>query len=237
MYLCRVMEKLLTLESATLTWRNITIQNPEPVDVFRGVTVLTGPNGSGKSVLARIIDGGWNTGCNRLVSPQGKLKVNFLEKEGSAPLPKEIKEKRFQRIDILILESLYGIESDDVAFEYAQKLERARGFLRCIFYIWTGINVTGLANLSATVNNLIDHFSKESKIVKWVIKNSPKEYKFSNFTSNKGKNRLSELNDYDNERPTSFLECLVKHMCNSGTLLSEAIASVGKPHDDDDYYD
>lgn len=162
---------------------------------------------------------------------------DILEKEGSAPLPKEIKEKRFQRIDILILESLYGIESDDVAFEYAQKLESARGFLRCIFYIWTGINVTGLANLSATVNNLIDHFSKESKIVKWVIKNSPKEYKFSNFTSNKGKNRLSELNDYDNERPTSFLECLVKHMCNSGTLLSEAIASVGKLHDDDDYYD
>lgn len=87
MYLCRVMEKLLTLESATLTWRNITIRNPEPVDVFRGVTVLTGPNGSGKSVLARIIAGGWNTGCNRLVSPWGKLKVNLLEFNDPHSLP------------------------------------------------------------------------------------------------------------------------------------------------------
>lgn len=81
------MEKLLTLESATLTWRNITILNPAPVDIFRGVTALTGPNGSGKSVLARIIAGGWNIGRNRLVSPFGKLKVNLLEFNDLHSLP------------------------------------------------------------------------------------------------------------------------------------------------------
>lgn len=73
------MEKLLTLASATLTWRNLTIKNPEPVDIFCGVTALTGANGSGKSTLGRIVAGGWNAGRNRILSPRGNLRVNMLE--------------------------------------------------------------------------------------------------------------------------------------------------------------
>lgn len=72
--------EIITLCSPRLSWRTLSISNPRPVALPRGVTVLFGPNGAGKSTLGRIIEKGWNVATNRITTPEGRrLSVKMME--------------------------------------------------------------------------------------------------------------------------------------------------------------
>ena len=72
-------DKILQLESKTLKYTGVTIQNPIPTTICRGVTVLIGPNGSGKSTLALIIERGRNFATNKITTYKPDIRIRTIE--------------------------------------------------------------------------------------------------------------------------------------------------------------
>lgn len=81
------MDKLLTIESKTLNWRGIVMQNPGPTHIYRGITALTGPNGAGKSILGKIIAHGLNYSTNKITAHKENLTVRMLEFNSLLSIP------------------------------------------------------------------------------------------------------------------------------------------------------
>lgn len=71
--------ELINLESPSLRYTGVEINNPTPTVIPQGMTVVIGPNGSGKTSLAHIIARGWNFASNRITSPKGKLNTRYVE--------------------------------------------------------------------------------------------------------------------------------------------------------------
>lgn len=73
------MTTLITLASDTLTYQTVKLSNPHHIDVPQGMVAVIGPNGAGKSMLGHVITNGWNIMTNKVISPQGKLKIKYIE--------------------------------------------------------------------------------------------------------------------------------------------------------------
>lgn len=72
-------QPLLHLDSPTLRYIGVTLDNPHRITLFNGITVVIGPNGSGKSTLARIIEKGWNIATNSIKAPDKRPTVKVIE--------------------------------------------------------------------------------------------------------------------------------------------------------------
>lgn len=71
--------RIIHLESKSLKYTGVTIDNPFQREIKKGVTVVIGPNGSGKSTLALIIERGRNFATNRITISKPNLKVRTIE--------------------------------------------------------------------------------------------------------------------------------------------------------------
>lgn len=71
-------DNILLLESKTLKYTGVTIQNPVPTAIPRGVTALIGPNGSGKSTLALIIERGRNFATNKITTCKPDIRIRTI---------------------------------------------------------------------------------------------------------------------------------------------------------------
>lgn len=72
-------EPLIYLNSDTLRYIGVSLNNPHHVEIPEGVTVVIGPNGSGKSTFGRIVEKGWNIATNSISSPRGKITAKLIE--------------------------------------------------------------------------------------------------------------------------------------------------------------
>ncbi len=74
-----MMNALVSLNSKTLRYIGVSIDNPDMVNIYAGTTVVVGPNGAGKTTLGRILEKGWNISTNDIKSPRGRLNVKYME--------------------------------------------------------------------------------------------------------------------------------------------------------------
>lgn len=72
-------QPFLLLDSPTLRYIGVTLDNPHRITLPVGITVVIGPNGSGKSTLARIIEKGWNITTNSIKAPGSRPSVKVIE--------------------------------------------------------------------------------------------------------------------------------------------------------------
>ena len=72
-------DNIILLESKTLKYTGVTISNPVPTAIKRGVTALIGPNGSGKSTLALIIERGRNFSTNKITPFKSDIRIRTIE--------------------------------------------------------------------------------------------------------------------------------------------------------------
>lgn len=72
-------EPLIYLNSDSLRYIGVSLNNPHHVEIPEGVTVVIGPNGSGKSTFGKIVEKGWNIATNSISSPRKKLNTKLIE--------------------------------------------------------------------------------------------------------------------------------------------------------------
>lgn len=73
------MSHVISLQSDTLQYIGVKLDNPHHVEIPAGVTAVIGPNGAGKSTLGKIIEKGWNIATNRIRSPKGRPVIRSIE--------------------------------------------------------------------------------------------------------------------------------------------------------------
>lgn len=73
------MSYVISLQSDTLQYIGVRLQNPHHVEIPAGITAVIGPNGAGKSTLGKIIEKGWNIATNKIRGNKEKPVIRSIE--------------------------------------------------------------------------------------------------------------------------------------------------------------